>query len=191
MDTKYKSSKFITYLQYIISPIIFGFCLYGFYLYFSPTNLKESLPAYYLPIMFWIMIVLVINIIKLRFIKVNENNIIIKNINHEKIVDYKDIIWVNQNLIGSNWYIVTIKYHSSEDNKSKIIYMLPEMYSSNENVSIFKIGQELNIVKYIREQIIKANPAYQVENEPSRWYLVKWIFLSLVPFLLVSLFLLK
>ena len=176
----------MTYLQYIISPIILGICFYGFYFYFSVANVGESLPGYYLPIMLWIIIVLIINIIKLRFVKVNEDNIFVKTFIKEKVINYKDIIWINQNLIGSNWYIITIKYINIENGKSKIIYMLPEMYSSNENASIFRIGQELNIVKYIREQIIKANPSYSIEGEPSRWYLVKWIFLSIIPFLLIS-----
>lgn len=190
MNTLYKSSSFMTYLQYVISPIVVGICLYGFYYYFTSGAGIEEMPAYYLPIMIWVCMVVIINIVKLRYIEVNENNIIIKTLSGEKVLDYKDIEWVNQNILGSNWYIVSLKYKDIESGKSKTIFIFPEMHTAKENTSFFaNFGQELNITKYIREQIIKSNSAYQQSNEPSRWYLFKWVFLSIIPFLLASYFL--
>lgn len=187
MNTQYKSSAFMTYLQYVISPIIIGLCLYIFYYFFTMGNSVESMPSYYLPLMIWILIGVIINIVKLRYIKVTENNIIINTLSGEKVLDYKDIEWINQNILGSNWYIISLKYKNNETGKFKTIFIFPEMYTAHENISLFaNLSQELNITKYIREQIIKANPAYQQNNEPSRWYLAKWAFLSIIPFLLAS-----
>lgn len=173
----------MTYLQYVISPVILGLCLYGFYYFFTTGNTVESIPVYYLPIMVWVSIVVIINIIKLRYIEVIANNILIKSISGERVLDYKDIEWINQNIFGSNWYILSIKYKDIKTGQSKSIFVFPEMYSIRERITMFG---ELNITKYIREQIIKANPSYNIENEPSRWYLVKWVFLSVIPFLLAS-----
>lgn len=183
MNTLYKSSAFMTYLQYVVSPIVVGVCLYGFYYYFTSGAGMEEMPAYYLPIMLWVSMVVIINIIKLRYIQVNENNIIIKTLSGEKVLEYKDIEWINQNILGSNWYIISIKYKDVKTGKIKIIFAFPEMYSSRERLTLFG---ELNITKYIREQIMKSNSAYQQNNEPSRWYLFKWVFLSVIPFLLAS-----
>ena len=187
MNTLYKSSSFMTYLQYVVSPIIIGICLYGFYYFFTTGSTIESIPVYYLPIMVWVSIIVIINIVKLRYIEVNENNILVKNVYEKKALNYKDIEWINQNILGSNWYIISLKYKDIESGKYKTVFIFPEMFTSTENTSLFaNLGQELNITKYIREQIMKANPAYQQSNEPSRWYLFKWVFLSIVPFLLVS-----
>ena len=83
---------------------------------------------------------------------------------------------------------VTDRYKDRTTGKSKTIFVLPEMYTNKERLFSFR---ELNITKYMREQIVKSNPAYQIENEPSRWYLARWIFLSLLPFLIFSFILIR
>ena len=143
---------------------------------------------FYLPFWFWATIVVVINFVKLRYVKVSENNISMNSLAGEEILLYKDIEWINQNIFGSNWYILTIKYKDSKTGKSKMVFVFPEMYTSKESLSFYK---ELNMTKYIREQIIKENPSYMIENEPSRWYLTKWVFLSFLPFMILSFLLIK
>ncbi len=183
MDIKYKSSSFATYSQYIATPIIVAVFLFQIYYFFIVGNPIDEESLFMMPFWFWASIVVIINFSKLRYVKVGENNILMKTLISEKTLEYKDIEWINQNIFGSNWYILTIKYKNNETGKSNIIFVLPEMYTSKERLFSFS---ELNITKYIREQIIKVNPGYRIENEPSRWALAKWLFISLVPLLIVS-----
>lgn len=183
MEIKYKSSSFATYSQYLAVLLVLPFFIYQLYLFITTGGGTEEMPVFFLPFWCWASIVVVVNVIKIRYIKVAENNILMESPLGKKVLDYKDIEWINQNIFGSNWYILTIKYRDLDTGKSKIIIVFPEMYTSRESLVIFS---ELNITKYIREQIIKVNPAYRIENEPSRWYLTKWIFGTLVPFVLIS-----
>jgi len=143
-----------------------------------------------MPILFWACIGLVICILKLRYVKVTENNILIKKLNSEEIIEYKDIEWINQNIIGSGWYIILIKYKDIKINKSKIILILPEFYTEECSRYFMNTFKELDMTKYIRNQIIKNNQNYIVSEEPSRWMILKLIILSLIPFLLFT-FILK
>lgn len=189
MDTQYKSSFFMTYLQYILSPIIIGIFLYEVFCFLTIGNFVGEIHSYEMPIILWASIGIIINITRIKYIKVTENNILIKTINREKVLDYKYIEWISQSIIGG-WYIISIKYENPETGKSKVIYILPEVYNNREGgFLILNPFRELNITKFIREQIIKVNPVYRKENEPSRWYLFIQVLLSIIPFILISIFL--
>jgi hypothetical protein len=185
-DIKFKSSSFATYSQYIAAPIIIGILIFQIYFYFIKGVAIDEESLFMLPFFVWASIFLIISINKLRYVKVYEKNIIIKTLKNESVIEYKDIEWINQNIFGSNWYILLIKYFDVASGKKKTIFIFPEMYTVRENFTIFG---ESNITKYTREQIIKANPSYLIQNEPSRWYLAKWIFLTLIPFVVFSFFL--
>lgn len=187
MDTKYKSSSFATYSQYIAAPIIIGFLIYYIYAIINGKPLTQD-ELFWMPFFAWASIFSILSLSKLKYIEVRQDNILMKSPKGEKILEYKDIEWVNQSIFGSNWYIVTIKYKENISGKSKTIIVFPEMYTLKENFTIFG---ESNITKYIREQIIKVNQSYSIQNEPSRWYLTKIIFGSLIPFLIISFMLLK
>ena len=191
MNTQYKSSKFATSAQYIATPIIISIFLFQIYYFFIAGNFIDVESLFMLPFWFWASIVVTINIFKLRDIKVTENGILMKSLNNEEILEYKDIIWINQNIFGSNWYIVSIKYRDNISGKTKVIFALPEMYTDREGWSIFNPIRELNMVKYIREQIYKINPSYQIKNEPSRWSLFLIMIISLIPFILASFYLIS
>lgn len=183
MDIKYKSSKFATYSQYIAAPIVIFVFIYQINLFITTGGGSEEMPIFFLPFWFWASIVVLVNLYKVKYVEVTENNILLKSLIGDKILEYRDIEWINQNIFGSNWYILTIKYKDKITGKSNIIIVFPEMYTNKENLAIFS---ELNITKYIREQIIKINPGYKIEDEPSRWYIAKWMFITLIPFLLIS-----
>jgi hypothetical protein len=186
MNPQYKSSSFATNSQYIATPIIVSIFLFQIYYFFIAGNLIDEESLFMMPFWFWATIIVIINVIKLRYVSVNENNILMKSLKGEEVLEYKDIEWINQNIFGSNWYILTIKYKNNKTGKSNMIFVLPEMYTSKERLFSFK---ELNITKYIREQAIKSNQSYNIMNEPSRWYLTKWLFLTFLPFILLSFFL--
>jgi hypothetical protein len=183
---KYKSSKFATYSQYVAIPIIVGIFLFQIYYFFVAGNIIDEESLFFMPFWLWASIVVIINFIKLRYIEVRENDILIKSFGAEKVLNYKDIVWINQNIFGSNWYILSIKYKDIETNKLRIIFILPEQYTRREEWKVINIFQELNITKYIREQIIKVNPSYNLSNEPSRWYLFLWMLLIFIPFIFLS-----
>jgi hypothetical protein len=185
MNIQYQSSKFATYFQYISSPIVICIFLYYVYVIFTGGILSHD-ELFFVPFLLWASIFVTINLFKLKYIEVRENDILIKSPSGEKILEYKDIEWINQNIFGSNWYILAIRYKDNISGKSKIIIVFPEMYTTRERLTIFG---ELNITKYIREQIIRVNQSYSISNEPSRWYLTKWIFISLIPFIMVSILL--
>ncbi|HEY5588456.1 MAG TPA: hypothetical protein VIK86_05805 [Candidatus Paceibacterota bacterium] len=188
MNVEYKSSKFATYSQYFASPVIVAIFLFQIYYFFIAGHAIDEESLFMLPFWTWASIVVIINVTKLRYVKVSEDSILMKTLISEKTLEYKDIEWINQNIFGSNWYILTIKYKNNETGKSNIIFVLPEMYTSRERLFSFS---ELNITKYIREQVIKVKPEYRIENEPSRWALAKWMFLSLIPLFLISFLLIK
>ena len=184
---KYKSSKFATYSQYFATPVVIGVFLFQVYYFFIAGNSIDEESLFFIPFWLWASMTVIINFIKLRYVEVREDNILMKTmLGVEKILNYKDIVWINQNIFGSNWYIISIKYRNSETGKLKVIFVLPEQYTRREGWKVVNIFQELNVTKYIREQIIKSNSSYNSENEPSRWYLFVWMFLTLIPFILVS-----
>ena len=188
MNTLYKSSKFATYSQYFFSPIIVVVFLFQIYYFFIAGNEINKEVFFMMPFWLWASIIVIIDFYKLRYINVSENNILMKSLKGEEILEYKDIEWINQNIFGSNWYIISIKYKNIETGKSNIIFVLPEMYTNKENIFSFS---ELNITKYIRDQIIKVKSEYKIENEPSRWALAGWTFISILPFLLLSFYLIS
>lgn len=182
MNTQYKSSSFATYSQYIVLLITTGVLFYYFYQFSMGISITEE-EYFFLPFWMWAISLLIFSIAKLKYIEVRESNILMKTFGNEKILEYRDIEWINQNIFGSNWHILSIKYREIETGKLKTIIVFPEMYTSRESLAIFG---ELNITKYIREQIIKVNSSYNIANEPSRWYLAGWIFGTFIPFLLIS-----
>ena len=187
MNSLYKSSKFATYSQYIASPIIVVIFLFQIYFFITGNEINKEV-FFMMPFWLWASIIVIIDFYKLRYINVSENNILMKSLKGEEILEYKDIEWINQNIFGSNWYIISIKYKNIETGKSNIIFVLPEMYTNKENIFSFN---ELNITKYIRDQIIKVKSEYKIENEPSRWALAGWTFISILPFLLLSFYLIS
>lgn len=191
METKFKSSFLMTTIQYIITPLVIGVTLYSIYFYLNNKgqyigDFNEI--AFYLPFLFWASVYMIFSISKLRYINVTDNNILINSLITKELLNYKDIEWINQSGIGSNWYILTIKYKNQVTGRTKIIYTLPEIYTKRESLSIFNPFVDLEITKFIREKIISVKPEYRREDEPSRWYLPKKIFLSLLPFLILYFF---
>ncbi len=194
MNTKFKSSFWVTTTQYIATPIIIILFLYSVNYYFN--NLGQSTEdfktvSFYLPFLFWASVYMIFSIYELRYIDVSDDNIKTKSIGiGDEIINYNEIEWINQSGIGSNWYILTFKYKNKETGKSKIIHALPEMYTIRESLSIFNPFADLEITKFIRSKIISSNGDYRTDNEPSRWYIPKRMFLSFLPFLVLYFFVL-
>ena len=72
--------------------------------------------------------------------------------------------------------LISIKYHDYETGKSNKILIIPSMSSQIFRFNIF--SAEVEMTKFIREQIIKSNPGYDPNSEPSRWLTFGLFFLT-------------
>lgn len=190
MNPLYKSSLFRTIFSYVfyLPLIIIIWCIFFYGLILSGFSIIAII--YYLPILLLLTTSQIFSTIKLRYIKVNKDGILIKTLNGDKLLEYKDIEWINQPLFSpiSYWGHILIKYKNKENDKNKIIIIFPEF------INFFAVAYtkfsiwEFDMTKYIREQVIKSNPTYSIENEPSRWYLFKLFFFSFIIILLLLIF---
>lgn len=180
MNTLYKSWSYYVYM-WKYTPLIliaFGISAYLF------SNIKLF------PIFVFCMACLsTFFIFKSKNVEFNEESLIIKGFNSIEEVDYKNIIWINQQ-IGSisphlfcmHVYVspLIIKYKNIHTNKNIIVFTVFKMETSHVIWNTFK---ESELTKDIRSLIISKNPEYLISNEPSRWIntiIVGLIFLVLL-----------
>lgn len=141
-------------------------------------------------IIFWSGFLAIVVYLKTKKIQVNENNILIKKFNKEKILDYKDIEWIFEFIsseIENNQELdrlIIIKYKDNKTGKSDFILVTPGFDKGKDG---YEPKRNSGTYKYIKEQILKFNPSYKKEDEPSKWQIIGFIILSLVPFILTIL----
>lgn len=162
MNISYKSSSTKTYLSYLLIIAIVVSFLYVIYNYASKGLLFKDDNIVALPGIIFLLIYLIVDIFRLKNVIVDENSIVIKTINGNKKIEYKDIIWICSTLTdyGNNSYF-SIKYHDTLNNKLKILNIIPKRYGEND---------ESYMAQYIRKQVMKINSSYKIENEPNRWW---------------------
>ena len=130
-------------------------------------------------------------IFKNKKIQVSENNILIKKFNKEKILDYKDIEWIFEFIsseIENNQELdrlIIIKYKDNKTGKSDFILVTPGFDKGKDE---YEPKRNSGTYKYIKEQILKFNPSYKKEDEPSKWQIIGLLALSLVPFVLIVIY---
>jgi hypothetical protein len=129
----------------------------------------------------WALIWLVIMMIRLKKIEANEDCIIINSIRGQKTVEYSDIVWITQYAL-INPTLISIKYYDHDIGDYKKILVLPSISSQ---MFRFNFLRELEMTGYIRERIMAEKSDYSVENEPSRWLPILYIFLSGLPVTLI------
>lgn len=171
MHILYKSSSFQTYVYYIIYPILMCISIYFTYGIVSYGNF-----SFFNIIMILIFIYVFIeaaeSFLKLRYIEVTENSILIKTIKKNKVVEFKDVVCV-YNLINFKGTYLILWYKDAETQKLKVILVRPEVekFQPKINISLYlEGGGELGITKFIKEKAIKENPDYLNINNP-RWFL--------------------
>lgn len=168
MNILYKSSKFETYTYYVIFPVLMGISAYFIISILLYGNLSIFLIIIIL-IFSYVLISSTESILKLKYIEVSEDNILIKN--KEKIIEYRNVVYV-YNLVNINGTSLVLWYKDTKTNKLKVILVRPEKENSIDNTyhnSVLGIG-ELQITKFIKEKAIKSNPDYLDINNP-RWFL--------------------
>lgn len=171
MNILYKSSSFQTYFYYIIYPILI--CISAFFIFKMISYGDFGL---FMVIMICIFIFVFISLIEslyaLKYIKVTESCILIRTFKGEKIVEYKNILYV-YNLVNIKGIYLILWYQDTETNKKRVIMVRPEneilLIKSNYSSYLFGKG-EIEMTKYIKERAIKENPSYLNINNP-RWFL--------------------
>ncbi len=129
----------------------------------------------------WAMIWLIIMMVRLKNIEAKEDSIIIDSFNGQKIIDYKEIVWIYQ-IAFIHPAMISIKYYDKELDEYKKILVLPSIGSQLFRINFLK---ELEMTEYIRERIMNKKSYYSKENEPSRWMPIIYIFLSGLPVLFI------
>jgi len=187
MEKIYKSSALTAIIKYFIAPVITIIFIYALYLISRGGDLGDFYLAE-LPIMTWMVVMIIFSAFFFKDVKVATQNIIVGHGANKKILDYKNIAWVIQSYIGRP--VIYLKYLNPETGNFRIISFIPQIYTRNQFSKImFHPYREVEVVDFIRTQIRITSGKYNVNAEPSHWNFIWIILLSLLPFVLVSAFL--
>lgn len=188
MNPLYKSSSFITYFTYISYLVgIFSYICFIFY-YLINENFAKNLHLFLIISFFPILCEFIRFLIKLKYIEVNENNIIIRSLhgNNEKVLEYKDIQSINQYTFNS--IIIKIKYKNNETNKLNTMIVMPEVLIPKEDKYVlfrFRVRPEMNITKYLKREVLSKNPTFSNKNIHSPYlYVAERVLLFSVYFII-------
>jgi hypothetical protein len=129
----------------------------------------------------WLLLWLIYLMIRLRNVEADDTQITINGFNGEKAVDYKDIEYVSEVLLLRP-DLISIRYRDTDTGDPKNMLVMPD----RRTASPFKIMEENHMTKYIRAQVIKHNPGYSPEHEPSRWKTLGFFLLTGMPSVIYS-----
>lgn len=168
------------------------FFAYKSYFFYLNNNSSDSFLVIFIPLMFWISIIFVIKIFKLKYIEVRDKDILVSSLWVKKIINYEDIEWVhiNDRRIANKESIILIKYKNVNTNKFNTIYFLSKTETKTNGIISENISNELEMTKFIKERIVNVKPEYRTINEPIGWYQDKIYFIALIPAILVFIYLL-
>lgn len=167
MTVVYKSSWFQTYAFYVIYPVlilaslfgIFGIASYGDFGLFNIAMLL---------IFLYCLVAATEALLKLRYIEVTEDYILIKSIKKEKVVKFKDVAYL-YNLISFRGDYLVLWYNDVETGKLEVILVRPEMSKTGIASYIYREG-DLDITKFIKERAMRENHEY-LKTDKRRWFL--------------------
>jgi hypothetical protein len=178
----YRTSSLTFIYKYLFTPVLGGGFTIG--LVFSqasnnPVIQKGSISVLIMlcVFLFWMFVMM----IRLRSAEAMNDKLVIKTIQSQKSIEYKDILWITQ-LVMIKPVMISLKYHDRDTGVSKKILLMPERNIDLSGLNSFK---ELEMTKFIRGKAMEANPSYSKFMEPSRWLSVGLIFLSLIPVIVV------
>ena len=178
----HKSSSMTFVYKYLFTPTWGG----GFLLViFSTWNTNDSFSQDWsigaILMLSWILPWLIIMMIRLRSVEASQDNLVIKTFNGPKTIAYKDIEWVFQ-IALINPTMISLKYHEKETGEFSKILIMPSMSSQ-----LFKFNtlRELEMTKFIREQVMTAKPNYSKDLEPSRWLPLGILLITGIPIIVI------
>jgi hypothetical protein len=189
MNIIHKSSSLTTITKYLITPLITAIFLYIVFLLATEQSVGNDFDISELPIMAWLVIVTIISSWYYKTVEAGDEYLIIKGFQSGDIVPYQNIKWISQSYMGRPMLYIRYK---TELGTLKTAVTVPKMYTKSQfSKVLFNPAQELEMTSYIREQLKKYQPSYNPDIEPSRWLFFWIIMLSGVPFLVLSIMLLK
>ena len=176
----YKSSSFTFLYKYLFTPLWGGVFIFGivstwnnedqfFYVWSRGAALMVG----------WALIWLLILMIRLRNVEAHHDHLLIKSFHGDKKILYQDIEYVID-LAMISPRLIALKYQDNRTGNAEKILIMP----ATPPEFTFKIPKEHEMTKFIRQQIIKSNPAYSTDNEPSRWATVGIILLTGIPIMI-------
>jgi hypothetical protein len=98
---------------------------------------------------------------RLRRVVANTKQLCIKTMSGEKIINYGDINYVSETVIVSP-KLIFLKYRDTSAGESKLILVVPD-------TMFFSFFSEYPMTTFLRAQVMRANPNYRRDAEPSRW----------------------
>jgi hypothetical protein len=129
----------------------------------------------------WAMIWLTILMIRLRNVEATSTKLVVKKLTGQEAIEYNDIEYVSQIAMISPT-LISIKYKNRRTGESRKILVIP---STSSQMFKFNFLDELEMTKFIRTQVVKANPNYNTGAEPSRWLTFGLIMLTSLPIILI------
>ena len=189
MNIIHKSSNLTAIVKYFITPLITAIFLYAIFLLSTGQSVGDDFDISELPMMAWMVIITIISSWYYKTVEAGEECLVIKGFQSGDVVPYQNIKWLSQSYMGRP--ILYIRYQI-EPGKFKTAITIPKMYTKSQfSKVLFNPAQELEMTSYIREQLKKYQPSYNPQAEPSRWIFFWIIMLSGIPFLALSIALIK
>lgn len=189
MKTNYQSSSLTVIIKYLIAPLVTILFLYELFMVGRGGDLGDFSLAE-LPVMAWAVVMVIFSAVYLKELKVTTQNIIIGRGKKEQILDYQNIDWIVQTYIGRP--AIYLKYRHPENKRAAIIGFIPQIYTSEQFPKVLRHPyRELEVVDFIRTRVRITKGGYDASAEPSQWNFLWLILLSLLPFILISIWLMK
>jgi hypothetical protein len=108
------------------------------------------------------------SLLKLRYIEVTEDYILIKSLKKEKVVKFKDVAYV-YNLISFRGDYLLLWYNDVETGKLEVVLVRPAMNKISISSYLYREG-DLEITKFIKEKAMRENHEY-LKTDKRRWFL--------------------
>lgn len=182
----HKSSPFTFVYKYLFAPIWGGIFAFGIITNWSREDQFSHDWSRGTAIMVsWVLVWQLILMFRLRSIEATKDNLVIKGLNTQTIIDYKDIEYISQ-IAMIRPTLISLKYNDRGTGESHKMLIMP---GTNSQANFL---EEVAMTKFIREQIAKVNPNYNTEAEPSKWLPLVLVLLTGIPVgLIANLFFLK
>ena len=119
--------------------------------------------------------------IRLRSVEANNDKLIIKNLNGQETIEYSDIEYFSQ-MAMIRPTLISLKYNDKRTGDSRNILIMPD---TSSQIFKFNFLEEHGMTKFVRDQIIKSNPNYNTDIEPSKWLPFGLIVLTGVPVMIM------
>lgn len=176
---KYRSSYWTYFLKYLFVPVWTGVFLHGITSTWNcPNEFQHKWSRGAAMIISYALLWLIPLVLRLRFVELYEGKMVVRGFRKSLDVSYEAIEWLYE-IVIMNPQMISIKLKDDFNLPLRKLFIIPAEKSS------FRIFGEGEVVKFIRQQVIKAQPSYSPSNEPSRWFPLFLLLGTVVPLVFV------